>query len=76
MAFPVRVCRACGQEFELKPGKPGYVNECPTCSDLSEILDYPAATQSRYEDGSGFQITTRARLDQMNAMRKNAEEKK
>jgi hypothetical protein len=32
MAFPIRTCVVCGEEFELKPGKPGYANRCPECS--------------------------------------------
>ena len=32
MAFPVKVCVVCGEEFELKPGKPGFANRCPDCS--------------------------------------------
>lgn len=33
MAFPIRVCAVCGEEFELKPDKPGFANRCPDCSD-------------------------------------------
>ena len=33
MAFPIRKCVACGEEFELKPDKPGFANRCPDCSD-------------------------------------------
>lgn len=32
MAFPIKVCSICSEEFELKPGKPGYANHCPSCS--------------------------------------------
>jgi hypothetical protein len=32
MAFPIRTCVVCGEEFELKPGKPGFANRCPECS--------------------------------------------
>ena len=32
MAFPIKVCVVCGEEFELKPGKPGFANRCPDCS--------------------------------------------
>ena len=32
MAFPIRTCVACGEEFELKPDKPGFANRCPECS--------------------------------------------
>jgi len=32
MAFPIKVCAICSEEFELKPGKPGFANHCPECS--------------------------------------------
>ena len=33
MAFPIRVCVVCEEEFELKPDKPGFANRCPQCSE-------------------------------------------
>lgn len=33
MAFPIKICVACEEEFELKPGKPGFANRCPECSE-------------------------------------------
>ena len=36
MAFPIRVCVVCSEEFELKPGKPGFANRCPSCSEPEE----------------------------------------
>ncbi len=33
MAFPIKVCVVCSEEFELKPNKPGFANRCPECSD-------------------------------------------
>ena len=33
MAFPIKVCAICSEEFELKPGKPGFANHCPDCSE-------------------------------------------
>jgi hypothetical protein len=33
MAFPIKVCAVCGDEFELKPGKPGFADRCPACSE-------------------------------------------
>lgn len=33
MAFPIKVCVVCNEEFELKPDKPGFANRCPECSD-------------------------------------------
>ena len=36
MAYPIRVCVICSQEFELKPDKPGFANRCPECSQPKE----------------------------------------
>jgi hypothetical protein len=33
MAFPIKTCVSCGEEFELRPGKPGFANRCPSCSE-------------------------------------------
>jgi hypothetical protein len=32
MAFPIKVCSVCSEEFELKPDKPGFANRCPECT--------------------------------------------
>jgi hypothetical protein len=32
MAFPIKICTVCHEEFELKPDKPGFANRCPECS--------------------------------------------
>jgi hypothetical protein len=32
MAFPIRICTVCTEEFELKPDKPGFADRCPACS--------------------------------------------
>ncbi len=32
MAFPIKTCVICEEEFELRPDKPGYANRCPSCS--------------------------------------------
>ena len=31
--FPIKKCVICGEEFELKPDKPGFANRCPACSE-------------------------------------------
>ncbi len=36
MAFPIKTCVKCGEEFELKPGKPGFANRCPDCTEAEE----------------------------------------
>jgi hypothetical protein len=33
MAFPIKICVVCEEEFELRPGKPGFANRCPACSE-------------------------------------------
>lgn len=38
MAFPIKTCVVCSEEFELKPGKPGFANRCPECS-TPEAMD-------------------------------------
>jgi len=40
MAFPIKVCVVCEEEFELKPDKPGFANRCPECSapESSELV--------------------------------------
>jgi hypothetical protein len=40
MAFPIKTCVVCSQEFELRPGKPGFANRCPACS-VPEETDLP-----------------------------------
>jgi hypothetical protein len=39
MASPKKPCAVCGEEFELKPDKPGFANRCPACS-LPEPTDH------------------------------------
>jgi hypothetical protein len=38
MAFPIKTCVVCGEEFELRPDKPGFANRCPECS-TPEAMD-------------------------------------
>jgi hypothetical protein len=33
MAFPIKTCVICSEEFELRPDKPGFANRCPNCSE-------------------------------------------
>ena len=43
MPFPIKTCVVCEEEFELKPGKPGFANRCPKCS-VTEDEDDQAAS--------------------------------
>lgn len=33
MPFPIKICVVCKEEFELKPGKPGFANRCLNCTE-------------------------------------------
>jgi hypothetical protein len=37
MAFPIKVCVVCSEQFELKPDKPGFANRCPECSEPEQV---------------------------------------
>jgi hypothetical protein len=43
--FPIKTCAICGEEFELKPDKPGFANRCPSCTE--EELEKPAGNDSK-----------------------------
>ena len=45
MAFPIKVCVVCSEEFELKPGKPGFANRCPACSEPEDAA--PAGSKAK-----------------------------
>lgn len=36
MPYPIRTCVVCGDEFELRPDKPGFANRCYACSEEDE----------------------------------------
>jgi hypothetical protein len=44
MAFPIKVCVVCSEEFELRPGKPGFANRCPACSEPEDAPPAPKQT--------------------------------
>jgi len=47
MAFPIRTCVICEEEFELRPDKAGFANRCPSCSTPEaeeERANRPAST--------------------------------
>ena len=54
MAFPIKTCVACGEEFELYPGKPGFANRCPECS-TAESAD--PVTKSRMDADERKNVT-------------------
>ena len=49
MAFPIKVCVVCSEEFELKPDKPGFANRCPSCSE-EDAADQRASGSTEEHD--------------------------
>jgi hypothetical protein len=60
MAFPIRTCVLCEEEFELKPDKPGFANRCPTCS-TPEAEEERAARAAAGDDLKGDSEVNAAR---------------
>jgi predicted RNA-binding Zn-ribbon protein involved in translation (DUF1610 family) len=56
MVFPIKTCVVCGEEFELRPGKPGFANRCPECSE-------PEATEA----GTGRALSAEERAAEAEA---------
>lgn len=63
MSFPIRTCSVCGEEFELKPDKPGFANRCPACSEPN------ADEHGSLESAAGFQNDREANAERRRAMR-------
>ena len=63
MAFPIKTCVVCSEEFELRPGKPGFANRCPACSE-------PEETESSVAGGAD--PTDRKSASEMNEARRKA----
>ena len=61
MAFPIKVCAVCSEEFELKPDKPGFANRCPACSE-----EVKAVTKT------GIDADERKTLKEANELRRRA----
>ncbi len=62
MSFPIRTCSICGEEFELKPDKPGFANRCPACSE-------PDEEETGLKPAAGFQNDREANAARRRAMR-------
>ena len=57
MAFPIRTCKVCGEEFELKPEKPGFSNHCPDCS----VQDEPVSKDRGTNPAAGSELNAARR---------------
>jgi hypothetical protein len=49
MAFPIKICVICSEEFELRPDKPGFANRCPECSTPEAMESAASAGMSAEE---------------------------
>jgi predicted amidophosphoribosyltransferase len=65
MAFPTKICAVCGEEFELKPDKPGFANHCPDCS----TPESPSPTTKRHMDAEERKTASEANEARRQAMR-------
>jgi hypothetical protein len=50
MPFPIKTCVVCGEEFELRPGKPGFANRCPSCSEPEAGAEKPSPGDYRSDN--------------------------
>ena len=65
MAFPIKTCVVCEEEFELRPGKPGFANRCPECS----AEDARAEQAQRTGNFSGEDASSEMNAERRKAMR-------
>lgn len=65
MAFPIKVCVICSEEFELKPDKPGFANRCPECS----AADPEGPAAKRPTDAVQRKVDSEANAARREAMR-------
>ncbi|MDE3104501.1 MAG: hypothetical protein KGK08_04935 [Acidobacteriota bacterium] len=61
MPFPIKTCAVCGEEFELKPGKPGFANRCLECSVNDEPEDTLATRAMNADTLSGVKEAAESR---------------
>ncbi|HZL27285.1 MAG TPA: hypothetical protein VFC39_12230 [Acidobacteriaceae bacterium] len=61
MAFPIKTCVVCNEEFELKPDKPGYANRCPTCTEEGAAPTAVDKTKMTAEERRSIAETNEAR---------------
>jgi hypothetical protein len=59
MVFPIKTCVVCGEEFELRPDKPGFANRCPECSEPEAIAPPGAPSPGAAKADSGLNAERR-----------------
>jgi hypothetical protein len=65
MAFPIKICAVCQEEFELKPDKPGFANRCPDCT----ASEQTAPASKRRMDADERKTVSEANQARRQAMR-------
>jgi len=65
MAFPIKTCVVCEEEFELRPGKPGFANRCPQCSEPEADGPGAGADGDVLKTDRGAQAARRAAIKDM-----------
>jgi hypothetical protein len=67
MAFPIKTCVVCGEEFELRPNKPGFANRCPECSEPEDVAvpKVPSAGVAAADADSGLNAERRKAMRDM-----------
>lgn len=65
MSFPIKTCVVCGEEFELRPDKPGFANRCPECS----APDSEPETGKRHLSADERKAETEANAERRKAIR-------
>ncbi len=66
MPFPIKTCAVCGEDFELKPGKPGFANRCMECTAEEQVAAAETAKKS------GVDADQRKQKSEMDAARRDA----
>jgi hypothetical protein len=61
MAFPIKVCVVCKEEFELKPDKPGFANRCPDCTEAEAEASAGSRTMDAEERKSTSEMNAERR---------------
>jgi hypothetical protein len=69
MAFPIKTCVVCGEEFELRPDKPGFANRCPECSTPAAEGSSQASTAKRQMSADERKIEAEANAERRKAIR-------
>jgi hypothetical protein len=68
MAFPIKTCVLCGEEFELRPNKPGYANRCPACSEPEAQQESAAGRPDAFEGKSRAEANEARRVAMRNLL--------